>query len=298
MWKEQLITLYCTVCRYYSSRIEHLVQRLSNNCCPQFTDEELITVYLWGITQQQFQAKQIHSHTRMHLLEWFPKLPSYQAFNRRLNELSPAFQELAAILLELPAFHTHSFPDGVIDSMPVILAKQSRSARAKVSPELCSKSYCSSKDQWYYGMKVHALGCLQPNRMPLPRTLFVSTATDHDLTVAKQIFASSSRPALRRLFADKAYCDIRWKKFLAQAGIQLLTPRKKLLGYADALPSGDSFSVFVSQVRQPIESFFNWLNVKTGIQIASRVRSTKGLLTHIFGRIAAALCILALRFNS
>ena len=297
MWKEQLITLYCTVCRYYSTRVEHFVQRLSNNCCPQFTDEELITVYLWGITQQQLEIKRIHSHTRMHLLEWFPKLPSYQAFNRRLNELSPAFQELAAILLETPAFRTPSFPDGVIDSMPVILARQSRSARAKVSPELCSKSYCASKDQWYYGMKVHALGCLQPNRMPLPRALFVSTATDHDLTVAKQIFACS-HPALRRLFADKAYCDIHWRNALAQMGIQLLTPRKKLCGHTDTLPSTDSFSAFVSQVRQPIESFFNWLNVKTGIQVASRVRSTKGLLIHIFGRLAAALCILVLGFNS
>ena len=45
----------------------------------------------------------------------------------------------------------------------------------------------------------------------------------------------------------------------------------------------------VSFVRQPIESFFNWLNEKTQIQKASKVRSSKGLLVHIFGRIAACL---------
>ena len=41
----------------------------------------------------------------------------------------------------------------------------------------------------------------------------------------------------------------------------------------------------VSSVRQPIESFFNWLNEKTQIQKASKVRSSKGLLVHILGRI-------------
>ncbi|GHT67473.1 hypothetical protein AGMMS50239_30710 [Bacteroidia bacterium] len=43
----------------------------------------------------------------------------------------------------------------------------------------------------------------------------------------------------------------------------------------------------LSSVRQPIESFYNWLNEKTTIQRASKVRSTKGLLLHIFGKIAA-----------
>ena len=233
----------------------------------------------------------------MHLFDWFPMLPSYQAFNRRLNELSPALQEFSAIFLESPALKMHHSSIGLIDSLPIILAKQSRSSRAKISPELCSKSYCSSKDQWYYGMKLHVVGCAQYNQIPLPLTFIASPASDHDLVVAKQIFASPL-PALRKLFADKAYCDSVWKSSLEKVGIQLFTPFKKLRGSADPLFSGDCLSVFISHVRQPIESFFNWLNEKTGIQFASKVRSTKGLLTHIFGRIAAALSILALNFNS
>jgi len=47
----------------------------------------------------------------------------------------------------------------------------------------------------------------------------------------------------------------------------------------------------VPVIRQPIESLFNWLIEKTDIQRASKVRSTKGLLVHVFGKIAAAfLC--------
>ena len=51
----------------------------------------------------------------------------------------------------------------------------------------------------------------------------------------------------------------------------------------------DLFSQAVSKVRQPIESFFNWLNEKTEIQRASKVRATKGLLVHTFGKLAIAL---------
>ena len=297
MWKEQLITLYCTVCRHYSTRVEQFVQRFSNNYRPQFTDEELITIYLWGIIQRQFEVKRIYNYTKMHLLEWFPKLPSYQAFSYRLNQLSPAFQELAAIFLVSPVLTLYESSTSILDSMPVILAKQPRSSRAKVSPELCSKSYCASKDFWYYGMKLHVLGSARYKRIPLPITLHLSTATTHDLTIAKEMLASP-HPSIHKLFADKAYFDTAWKHTLTQVGIQLRTPTKKPRGFVDPLYPSDCSAYFISRVRQPIESFFNWLNENTGIQIASKVRSTKGLLTHVFGRIAAALCILAFQFNS
>ena len=40
----------------------------------------------------------------------------------------------------------------------------------------------------------------------------------------------------------------------------------------------------------------NWINEKTGIQRASKVRSYRGLLVHVFGRLAAAMLLLA--FNT
>ncbi len=76
--------------------------------------------------------------------------------------------------------------------------------------------------------------------------------------------------------------------------VVLLTPRKKKK--EDILTSSDTFSTFVSSLRQPVECFFNWLNHLTNIQSASLVRSLSGLLLHIFARIATALA--ALLFNS
>ena len=80
MWQTNLIKLYCTVCDN-SSAIEAVMQRQSNNFRPQFTDEKCITVYLRGISQRRFEQKTIYDYTKNHLLDWFPKLPSYQAFS-------------------------------------------------------------------------------------------------------------------------------------------------------------------------------------------------------------------------
>ena len=52
--------------------------------------------------------------------------------------------------------------------------------------------------------------------------------------------------------------------------------------------SNDLYSRALSRVRQPIESLFNWLIEKSDIQKASKVRSTKGLLVHAYGRLAVA----------
>ena len=53
-----------------------------------------------------------------------------------------------------------------------------------------------------------------------------------------------------------------------------------------------------SRIRQPIESLINWIDEKTGIQTASKARSTQGLLVHVYGKLAAAMLLLTPIFNS
>ncbi len=287
MWETNLIKLYCAVCDK-SSTIEAIMQRQSNNFRPEFTDEECITVYLWGISQRRFEQKTIYKYTKNHLSEWFPKLPSYQAFSDRLNKLAPAFQTLAEIWLGVIGVDWDEQKEYIVDSCPIILAKGPRSGHAKVARELCEKSYNSSRKEWYYGVKLHAVVARRPGRLPLPLSLMASGAAQHDLPAAKQILEDHVSLKRGRLYADKAYIDADWKTALKNGhAIELITPRKK--NKDDSLVSGDTFSSFVSSVRQPIECFFNWLNRLTNIQSASSVRSLSGLLLHLFGRIAAAL---------
>ena len=115
-----------------------------------------------------------------------------------------------------------------------------------------------------------------------------SGAAQHDLPAAKQIVDDHASLKPGRLYADKAYIDAGWAQSLQKNhAIELLTPRKKQKD--DVLVSGDTFSTFVSLLRQPVECFFNCLNRLTDIPSASLVRSLSGLLSHISGRIAAAL---------
>ena len=278
---------------YFSLQISNAVAL--NNFRPQFSDEECITVYLWGINQRRFEQKTIYEYTRNHLLEWFPKLPSYQAFSDRLNRLAPAFQALAEHWLSIIGVDLQEHMEYIVDSCPIILAKGPRSGHARVARELCEKSYKSSRKEWYYGLKLHAVVARRPGQLPVPLSLMASGAALHDLPAAKRILQDHLSLKHGRLYADKAYIDAAWAEQLEKNhAVVLLTPRKKQRG--DILTSGDTFSAFVSSLRQSVECFFNWLNRLTNIQSASMVRSLSGLLLHIFARITAALA--ALLFNS
>jgi primosomal replication protein N len=292
----QLIELYCIVCEQYNTTLCVEAQRLSNNFRPQFTDEETITVYLWGTINGFYEQKAIYAFIHDYYLEWFPKLPSYQNFSRRLNYLAPCFIALAETLLDYGGTLFEEFmSEQVIDSLPILVAKQARSSSAKTASELCAKGYCATKKQYYYGVKLHLRGCLRPGTIPAPCQVEVTGANEFDLSVAKRILQNQYG---FRLYADKAYCDREWAKIMMKYNrVSIVVPPKKNKGQKCLSLFDDAFSTVVSSIRQPIESLFNWLIVKTHIQNAGKSRSVKGLFLHIFGKLAAAFCLLFL-FNS
>ncbi len=91
--ENQLIELYLLICAFYNNQPVLNQQRLSN-FKPRFTDEELLTVYLFGHLQGFTRQRRIHDYFAGHWREWSPLLPSYQAFTRRLQLLLPAFELL------------------------------------------------------------------------------------------------------------------------------------------------------------------------------------------------------------
>lgn len=288
----KLINLYCTICQCNDTRFREKLQHSSNNKTAQFTDLELITVYLWGKQTGLLTRRAIHDFTKQYLLEWFPKLPSYQAFCRRLNRLAEAFAALAEIWTEQNLTRSEPSNTYIIDSCPIMVAKDSRSNSAKTAREICQLTRNPTKNQWYHGVKLHAFVVNRPHRLPLPCALQISTSTLCDLWAARQIDLDCAPVWNGTLYADRAYIDAGWKEWLkTQRNVDLVTPRKKKT--YDTLHSADAASSFVSSIRQPIESYFNWLNEKTGIQDASHVRSLSGLMFHIFSCLAfAAFCVL------
>ena len=294
-WKDNLIALFLYTSQKYHQELWSYCQRMSNNKTQfKLSDEEVITIYLFGTIRGRSTIKEIYNYTKDHLIDWFPNLPSYAAFVQRLNRLDSVFPVLIESILE--DFSSNDLLKNIrlIDSLPIIMANAKRSSKAKVANEFANKGYCSSKGIYYYGVKVHILGLKRTNTLPLPDYIGVTPASDHDLSAFRQI---SSLLHGGKLFADKAYIDELEREIqLKEQGVEKWTPAKKRKGQKRLDLFEQLLSTSVSRVRQPIESLFNWIEEKTKIQIASKVRSYNGLMVHVFGKLAAAMFLMV--FNS
>jgi hypothetical protein len=291
-WKEKLISLYLYISDNKAVKNYLRNIRQSNNYLPEFTDEEAMTIYLYGIHQKRTTVKEIYRYTQQHLKDWFPSLPSYQAFDNRLNTIAGAFGVLTNELVKQGIGGLDFTGESLLDSLPIIVAGNRRSSSASVAKGFCDKGYCASKGMYYYGLKFHLLGFVKPGTIPMPECCGITGASENDLIVARPWLVTLYN---RKVYADKIYIDT---DFNAQLGIDnntiIITPIKKQKGQTLEDAADNLYSKAVSGIRQPVESFFNWLIEKTGIQMAVKVRSTKGLLVHVWGKFAAAMCALCL----
>lgn len=293
----KLIRIYMYICDLYDSELKYYCQRYSNNNAPYFTDQEIMTIYLFaGYCQKCFMVKDIHSFAKEYLFSWFPSLPSYQTFNLRLNRLDECFKVLSQRLISSFRPKDCDFDVSLVDSMPVITCA-GRNRVAKVAKEITAKGYCSTKNQYYYGLKLHTLAFRRKGTIPFPESIIFTSAEDNDLTVFKQSWGDHIYN--RTIFGDKIYSDFEYfgQNKKQSQNIEMLTPVKAIKGQSEQQKQRDKayndlFSTAVPKVRQPIESFFNWLNEKTNIQRAQKVRSTFGLSVHTMGKMAIAFIYL------
>lgn len=287
--KNQVIQIYLLVCQIYDNQSSLKYQR-DSNFKPVFTDEELVTVYLFGQLNEKFNHRQIHQFIQEYWSDWFPHLPSYQAFNRRLNLLNNNFQALFAYLLQrLSASQKPLTADFLIDSMPVMLACGTRAKRGRVALEMAKTGFCATKQINFHGVRLHLIGNRQLGVLPVPTKVWIKEGNVHDLVALREIVADL--PSGINLFADKAYADRQFRRELESRQIKLLTPLKKPKK-EDLSVAQKHFSKTISSFRQPIESFFKWLIDKTNINRASQVRSTDGLIIHCLGKLTFALFLL------
>lgn len=96
----KLVKIYLYICERYEEDLKYHCQRFSNNYKPKLTDQEIMTIYIFVVNEEQrFKIKQIHRFAKDYLLSWFPNLGSYAAFNNRVNRLSSAFSQLGSSLI-------------------------------------------------------------------------------------------------------------------------------------------------------------------------------------------------------
>jgi len=290
----QLIKLYYHICWHYNNSLQYNVQRFSKNSnTGEITDEELVTIYLYCMCYEEKRTlTSMHNHIKRYWKSWFPQLPSYQTFVDRINQLSDVFLELTYIQMSLLFEQSTDISVILGDSFPIITCSAKR--LGKVAQNITSKGYCATKKLHYFGVKLHALAIKRTLKLPLPNFIGISPASVHDLTAIKPILETFENATF---VLDKAYVDKDLTEKMNEKNATLLTPIKEIKGLPDVLQKfnrafNDTFNTAVSKIRQPIESLFNWLNEKTNLQNASKVRSENGLKVHVFGRISSALWLM------
>ncbi len=286
--ENQLIQLYLFVCQIYDTRSNTCFQRLSNNREPKFTDQELIAIWFFGHLNEKFEKKQIHKFILDYWADWFPHLPSYQTFSYRLNLLEQTFQSIGAQLFS--QLHLEEPPefDHLVDSMPVMLARNGFAYSARVARDIADVGYCSAKKTFFHGVRLHFIAARRFQKMPSPCQVWLCEGSLYDSHSLKEQFIELPQTTL---IGDKAYADKLLRQQLEEQNTRLITPVKKPKG-KELSTREKYFNRLISKFRQPIESLFNWINEKTNIQTASKVRSSNGLMLHCFGKLAVAFFFL------
>lgn len=162
----------------------------------------------------------------------------------------------------------------LVDSFPIVMAGPKRSSQARVAPEIANKGYFGSKNLYFYGVKLHVVAFSRPGTLPVPELAGLSPGSANDLTVLRETLPVVSGG---ELVGDKAYVNRTLRaQMIKEQNLEIVTPIKKANGQTRLSAADRLYSELVSRIRQPIESLFGWIEEKTGIQAASKVRSTRG----------------------
>lgn len=141
-----------------------------------------------------------------------------------------------------------------------------RNRVGKVAPEIADKGYCSTKNQYYYGLKLHLVGVRRKGHIPFPYQIALSPASENNLTVFKRECVPDI--AGKTIFADKIYRDgAFWDAERESKFNELLTPIKAIKGATEQerqrnKAADDLYSADVSSVREPVEACLAGLTIK------------------------------------
>jgi len=184
----KLFVLNRRVRKFYFTTEPACCQRFSNNSEPKFTDIQATVIYLYCLNLG-FQTKlSVYNFAKQHLLRYCEHLPTYKQFCSRINKLAPVFEMLANAELNAKPKSSKAH---LLDSAPIVVAKGSRSGRARTASESCDKGYCASQRMWYYGVKIHILAEERLHTLPIPRRILVTKASEHDLGAGKMMLENA-----------------------------------------------------------------------------------------------------------
>lgn len=163
---------------------------MSNNQKTNFTDQEIVTTWMFAHLNDKFQKKQMHQFIQEYWAAWFPALPSYQTFVHRLNQLEPTFQTLGASLQAQVTANLPREMDTLVDSLPIMLAQQGPSYTAKVARDLADSGYCAAKKTRFHGLRLHVLARRRTGKLPVPDQVWLCASRCHYCQTTRPVTAA------------------------------------------------------------------------------------------------------------
>lgn len=285
---ELLIWLYLVIEKCFAqTELSLYTERLSNNRLPYFTDAELFTSAIFPMLMGYPIRKEGYRYLCRHYPSWFPALPTYEVWNRRLNRDHEALAYLFHLILR--HFAPRVSNEFIVDTFPVVVCQAQHSYRSMAAKPFVSKGFCAAKKKYYVGAKVEIVTAKRPGQLPIPFGYFIATAKTHDLPLAQDTLTDLSGVVL---YGDKAYIDQSFQVQLLDQYTELVVPIKQRKNGPPVGLFDQAFNTLHAATRQPVECFVSWINNKTDIQDASRVRSVNGLFASIALKMITALILL------
>ena len=73
----------------------------------------------------------------------------------------------------------------LIDSLPIIITKGFRAHKCNTAKDISSVGYCSSKNLYYFGLKLHLIALFKNKKLASLIAMKVTRAGTHDLSAVK-----------------------------------------------------------------------------------------------------------------
>jgi hypothetical protein len=248
------------VCSDFLSKIGH--------ACPnniQMTDDEVLTV---AIVSAMFFCGN-HEKALLFLQEYgyIPNMLSKSQLNRRLHTFDEIFWRHLLYLLSQSLLRFEKTDEYAIDSFPVSACDTPRISRAKIFQGKEYHGYSSSKQRYFFGIKVHML--VSANK-GIPIEIVFTPGSENDMKAFKRF--SLDIPRGSTVYGDRAYQHYDFEDFLLEhAEIKLIAQRRK----NSKRPLRQELRYIQSRMRKRIETVFSQI---TGIfQEVSMQSRRKGL---------------------
>jgi len=148
------------------------------------------------------------------------KVLSEGRFLRRLKAIPSEIWAILQMFLARSA-GAYSAEEYIIDSFPCPVCHNIRITRCRIAVGSEYKGYNSSKKQYFYGIKVHAI----VSTSGIPISFEWTPGSFHDLTAFKNMNMQAIEKGT--LYADAAYVDYKLEDQLEEAGLKMIVDRKK-----------------------------------------------------------------------